>query len=60
MVKMNELNTITKPNWCPGCGDYGILLALKHAIVELDIKPENIVIVSGIGCSGKLPHWIRT
>lgn len=60
MVRMIELNTINKPTWCPGCGDYGILLALKYAIVELDIEPENIVIVSGIGCSGKLPHWIRT
>lgn len=60
MVNMTILNTIDKPNWCPGCGDFGILIALKGAIVELNIDPENIVLVSGIGCSGKLPHWIRT
>ncbi|MDD5472702.1 MAG: thiamine pyrophosphate-dependent enzyme [Candidatus Methanoperedens sp.] len=60
MVKMPDINTIGKPNWCPGCGDFGILLALKGAVVELNIEPENIVIVSGIGCSGKVPHWIRT
>ncbi len=60
MVKMQDINTIGKPNWCPGCGDFGILLALKGAVVELNIEPENIVIVSGIGCSGKVPHWIRT
>lgn len=60
MVRMIDINTIDKPNWCPGCGDFGILLALKGAVVELNIEPENIVIVSGIGCSGKVPHWIRT
>ncbi len=60
MVEMPDINTIGKPNWCPGCGDFGILLALKGAVVELNIEPENIVIVSGIGCSGKVPHWIRT
>ncbi len=60
MVRMIDINTIDKPNWCPGCGDFGILLALKNAIVELNIEPENIAIISGIGCSGKVPHWIRT
>lgn len=60
MVRMIDLNTIDKPNWCPGCGDFGILIALKGAMVELNIEPENAVIVSGIGCSGKVPHWIRT
>ena len=60
MVKMTELNTIDRPNWCPGCGDFGILMALKGAIVELNIEPENVAIISGIGCSGKVPHWIRT
>lgn len=60
MVRMIDLSTEDKPNWCPGCGDFGILLALKGALVELSIEPENAVIVSGIGCSGKVPHWIRT
>lgn len=60
MVRTIDINTIDKPNWCPGCGDFGILLSIKNAIVELDIEPENIAIISGIGCSGKVPHWIRT
>ena len=60
MVEMPELNTIEKPNWCPGCGDFGILLAIKKAIIELDIAPENTAIIAGIGCSGKVPHWVRT
>lgn len=60
MVKMTDLNVIDRPNWCPGCGNFGILIALKGAIVELNIEPENIAMISGIGCSGKVPHWIRT
>ncbi len=60
MVRMIDLTTEDKPNWCPGCGDFGILLALKGALVELNLEPENVVIVAGIGCSGKVPHWIRT
>lgn len=48
------------PNWCPGCGDFGIWVALKNAIVELGLKPWEVVLVSGIGCSGKLPYWVKT
>lgn len=42
------------------CGDFGILLALKNALVELGRDPKDVVVVSGIGCSGKLPHYIKT
>lgn len=45
--------------WCPGCGDFGILLAIKKAIIDSNIDPDKTVIVSGIGCSGKLPHYIK-
>ena len=46
--------------WCPGCGDFGILMAIKTAIVKLKIDPKNVVVVSGIGCSSKLPHYLKT
>jgi len=46
--------------WCPGCGDYGILNAIKQAMAELNIPPEKLVIVSGIGQAAKLPHYMRT
>ncbi|MBN1923211.1 MAG: 2-oxoacid:ferredoxin oxidoreductase subunit beta [Nanoarchaeota archaeon] len=59
MVKLEELETKGKPNWCPGCGNYSIWNSLKQAISELGLKPENIVMTSGIGCSSKLPHWIK-
>ena len=45
--------------WCPGCGDFGILTSLKKALAELEIRPENLVIVSGIGQAAKLPHYLR-
>jgi 2-oxoglutarate ferredoxin oxidoreductase subunit beta len=44
------------PKWCPGCGDYTILNSLQLACEELQIKNENLVIVSGIGCSSRLPY----
>lgn len=48
-----------QPTWCPGCGNFGILSALKKALVELDIPPYKLLIVSGIGQAGKLPHYMR-
>jgi len=45
--------------WCPGCGDFGILIALKRALVELDIEPYKVLMVSGIGQAGKLPHYTK-
>jgi len=46
--------------WCPGCGDYGILRAVKKALAELDIGPEMLVVVSGIGQAAKVPHYFKT
>ena len=45
--------------WCPGCGNFGILDALKQVLVELEIIPENLVLVSGIGQAAKIPHYLR-
>lgn len=45
-------------DWCPGCGNFGILRAEEMAIRELGLDPKKVVIVSGIGCSGKLPHFM--
>ncbi|MBE3583980.1 MAG: 2-oxoacid:ferredoxin oxidoreductase subunit beta [Limnochordaceae bacterium] len=49
----------TKPTWCPGCGDYGILNAVRQALVELEIYPHEVMFVSGIGCGSKLPDYIH-
>ena len=45
--------------WCPGCGNYGIRNILIQALLELDIKPNNLVIVSGIGQAAKIPHYLK-
>ncbi|MBL7215355.1 MAG: 2-oxoacid ferredoxin oxidoreductase [Phycisphaerae bacterium] len=45
--------------WCPGCGDFSILKVLKEALAELDVAPENLVMVSGIGQAAKIPHYLR-
>lgn len=46
--------------WCPGCGNFSILNVLKQALSELKIKPERLVIVSGIGQAAKTPHYLKT
>lgn len=48
------------PTWCPGCGDFGIWMALKNALVELGIGPDDALFVYGIGCHGNMSAWMRT
>ena len=45
--------------WCPGCGNFGMLKAFKQALAELEIRPEELLVVSGIGQSGKFPHYLK-
>ena len=47
------------PTWCPGCGIYAIFDALKSAVVSLEIEPEKLVIVTGIGCHGRLSNYFK-
>jgi 2-oxoglutarate ferredoxin oxidoreductase subunit beta len=48
-----------EPAWCPGCGNFGILKALNRALTEMEIGPHQVLLVSGIGQAGKLPHYTR-
>src|SRR2546430_14307044 len=48
------------PDWCPGCGYFSVLAALQTALFELRLKPHQVVIISGIGCSSILPGFIIT
>lgn len=57
-VTINDYTGL-QPAWCPGCGNFGILSALKKALADLDILPHQLVIVSGIGQAGKLPHYLK-
>ena len=45
--------------WCPGCGNFPMLKAFKQALAELEIRPEELLVVSGIGQSGKFPHYLK-
>jgi 2-oxoglutarate ferredoxin oxidoreductase subunit beta len=56
---LQNYKSIIEPVWCPGCGDYGVLRALEQALLSLEIPPEDIVAVSGIGCSGRLSHYVN-
>ncbi|MFH1832540.1 MAG: 2-oxoacid:ferredoxin oxidoreductase subunit beta [Candidatus Levyibacteriota bacterium] len=61
MTDIKDLEvTCDKPNWCPGCGNFSIWIALKNAIVNLGLNPWEVVLVSGIGCSSKMPYWVKT
>ncbi len=48
------------PTWCPGCGDFGVLNALRSAAARLGLQPHQIVVVSGIGCSGKINSYFNS
>ncbi len=58
-LKMSDFKTDVFADWCPGCGDFGIMTALQMALAELGLEPHQVVIVSGIGCSGKEPHNVK-
>ena len=48
------------PRWCPGCGDHSILTAMQKLLAAEQLQPENTVFVSGIGCSSRFPHYMKT
>src|SRR6185503_8355200 len=48
------------PDWCAGCGDFGVLSSLQKVLAEMNIQPHDVVTISGIGCSSNLPGYINT
>src|SRR5881397_2190020 len=59
-LKLADYKTTVHNDWCPGCGDFGILNAIQMALFEMQIPRHKSTIFSGIGCSGKTPHFINT
>ena len=59
MVNLEDFNSDDPIAWCPGCGNFSILKALKQALVEMQQQPHELVIVSGIGQAPKTPHYLR-
>jgi 2-oxoglutarate ferredoxin oxidoreductase subunit beta len=58
--KVEDYKSDEKPTWCPGCGDFGVLNALYNSMRAKGWNPEDIVLVSGIGCSSRLPFFSAT
>ncbi|MBM2827126.1 MAG: 2-oxoglutarate ferredoxin oxidoreductase subunit beta [Dehalococcoidia bacterium] len=58
-LSMRDFRTEVHNNWCAGCGDFGILASIQQALAELQIPPHMVAVISGIGCSGKAPHYIN-
>jgi 2-oxoglutarate ferredoxin oxidoreductase subunit beta len=59
-LKAKDFKTDQEVRWCPGCGDYAILAAVQGFMPELNIARENIVFLSGIGCSSRFPYYMNT
>lgn len=57
---VREFRSEIPPDWCPGCGDFGVLNGLFSACVELGLPPHEVLVVSGIGCSSNLPGFFRS
>ena len=58
-MKLKDWQTDYPPNWCPGCGNFGLWQAFKQALVELDKDPGGTVLVAGIGCHGHINNFTR-
>ena len=58
-LKLSDYKTEVHNDWCPGCGDFGIVNAIQMALAELEIPRDKAAIFSGIGCSGKTSHFIN-
>lgn len=60
MLTEKDFLTPHQPTWCPGCGNFGIWIALRQALAELNLNPEQVLIVYGIGCSGNNNNFTKT
>ncbi|MFD0587504.1 2-oxoacid:ferredoxin oxidoreductase subunit beta [Paenibacillus sp. GCM10027627] len=59
MATFKEFRNNVKPNWCPGCGDFSIQAAIQRAAANVGLEPEQLAVISGIGCSGRISGYIN-
>src|SRR2546425_1892065 len=59
MLELKNYRTQVHNDWCPGCGDFGIVNAIQMTLLEMQLEPHRIAVFSGIGCSGKTPHFVN-
>lgn len=60
MATFKDFRNDVKPNWCPGCGDYSVQAAIQRAVANVGLVPEQLAIISGIGCSGRISGYINS
>ena len=60
LLNPSDLTTEQEVRWCPGCGDFSILAQMKNVFAGLGVPREKLVVVSGIGCAGRLPYYLNT
>jgi 2-oxoglutarate ferredoxin oxidoreductase subunit beta len=60
MATFKEFRNNVKPNWCPGCGDFSVQAAMQRAAAHVGLDPENLAVISGIGCSGRISGYINS
>lgn len=59
MATLKDFRNNVKPNWCPGCGDFSIQASIQRAAANVGLEPEELAIVSGIGCSGRISGYVN-
>ncbi|MFC0271380.1 2-oxoacid:ferredoxin oxidoreductase subunit beta [Metabacillus herbersteinensis] len=60
MSTFKDFRNNVKPNWCPGCGDFSVQAAIQRAAANVGLQPDNLAVVSGIGCSGRISGYINS
>ncbi|MEK0326352.1 MAG: thiamine pyrophosphate-dependent enzyme, partial [Nitrosopumilus sp.] len=58
-LKLSDYKTPVHNDWCPGCGDFGILNALQMTLADMSLDPSRVALFSGVGCSSKMPHYVN-
>lgn len=59
MATFKDFRNNVKPNWCPGCGDFSVQAAIQRAAANVGLEPDNLAVISGIGCSGRISGYIN-
>lgn len=60
MATFKDFRNNVKPNWCPGCGDFSVQAAIQRAAANVGLEPEELAVISGIGCSGRISGYINS
>ncbi|GAA0332420.1 2-oxoacid:ferredoxin oxidoreductase subunit beta [Bacillus carboniphilus] len=60
MATFKDFRNNVKPNWCPGCGDFSVQASIQRAAANVGLEPDNMALVSGIGCSGRISGYVYT